>query len=162
MEQEPPWEQGWLEKLEWDTPLLIEEGVVQDGFGVALCSRKTFLEKVDWWVSGRKLAVILPGGKEWFQDTQLTRTAREAMDAAKVIHFTFNYKTPGGDTRRTPKQGTLVQLGARRVAQIIPEVHKVQVQKRTEITLSATRGATPPAVCRSMRANMETYSSESL
>ena len=31
VEQEPPWEQGWLEKLEWDTPFLNEEGVVQDG-----------------------------------------------------------------------------------------------------------------------------------
>ena len=162
MEQEPPWEQGWLEKLEWDTPLLNEEGVVQDGFGVALCSRKTFLEKVDWWVSGRKLAVILPGNRGWFHDAKLTNAAIAALDGAKVISFTFNYRTPTGETRRTPKQGTLVQLGARRVAQIIPEVHKVATQSYTEITLSINREATPPEVWRSVKMNREKYFNESL
>ena len=44
--QEPQWEEGGLDQEEWDTPLLRQEGVVPDGKGIALCSRKVFLEKL--------------------------------------------------------------------------------------------------------------------
>ena len=74
---EPQWEEGALEQGEWDTPLLRQEGVVPDGKGVALCSRKVFLEKVDFWVSNRKLVVVLPGGKEWFQTKDFTQAAAD-------------------------------------------------------------------------------------
>ena len=45
-EQEPPWEQGWLEKLEWDTPLLTEEGWSRMGSGWPYARGKPSLRRL--------------------------------------------------------------------------------------------------------------------
>ena len=159
---EPQWEDGALDQAEWDTPLLLQEGVVPDGKGVALCSRKVFLEKVDYWVSNTKLAVVLPGGKEWFQTKDLTKAAADRLNAAKVVQFTYQYHDTGGQETRTPKQGLLVQLGAVRVKQIFPEVHKVEIQEYTELTLNIYKEAVPPEVWKIAAANKDKFFNDSL
>ena len=150
-----------MDREEWDTPLLRQEELVPDGKGVALCSRKVFLEKVDFWVSDRKMAVVLPGGKEWFQTKDLTRAAADRLNAAKVIQFTYRYQQSGGEAR-VPKQGLLVQLGARKVKQVLPEVHRVEVQEYTEVALSVNKEATPPEIWKVAIANKDKFFNDSL
>ena len=136
--------------------------MVPDSKGVALCSRKVFLGKVDYWVSNTKLAVVLPGGKEWFQTKDLTKAAVDRLNAAKTVQFTYQYRDAGGNETRTPKQGLLVQLGAVRVKQIVPEVHKVEIQEYVELTLNIYKEAVPPEVWKIAAANKDKFFHDSL
>ena len=79
-----------MDAAEWDTPLLSQEGVVPDGCGVALCSRKSFLAGVEWWARGSTLAIILPGGEEWFKKKEeLSRTAVAKFNEGAEMQSTY-------------------------------------------------------------------------
>ena len=56
----------------------------------------------------------------------------------------------------------MVQLGARRIFEIILEVQKVEVQSYAEIPLSVNREASPLEVWRSVKANLEKHFNKSL
>ena len=122
---EPAWEDGTLEPREWHDDILKQDEVISDAAGVALVTRRIFLDRIaDFVVSLKPLAVILPGTPQWFRDVNRSDAATDLLNKAKVIDFTFVYVASDGSTIRTPKKGTLVQVGEPNVAQ-----HALEMQR---------------------------------
>ena len=109
-------------------------------------------------VSLKPLAVILPGTPQWFRDVDRSDAATDLLNKAQVIDFTFVYEGSDGSKIRTPKKGTLVQVGeAGGVAQHTLEMRTTEVKEYRELTLTVLEDAVPSEVWKVVKSKAEKF-----